>query len=201
MKRSSSLILVLFYVLCCSAQSIETLFVSVPEDLFWVLNERGKRDLIDLYRAGSDAVVETRIEGEVRLDTLSADYLRLVNGNKEIELALLPMINESSVICYIETLCIDSICSSQVAFFSTSWRTLDESHFFTPVGQEWFVEENVNAVALDVSLMEYRYDPSLKSITHLYNTPLYLSEEDRLKLEPFIRKEPKLYWWNGIRFE
>ena len=53
---------------------------------------------------------------------------------------------------------------------------------------------------LDMDLIQYRLSPDDQTLTAIYTTPQYLSQEAREKIEPYLI-EPKVYTWQKYRFQ
>jgi hypothetical protein len=63
-------------------------------------------------------------------------------------------------------------------------------------------QETRNAlVSLDISLMQFRYDPDNHEMLQYYNTPQYLSADDKAKATPYLKDSPVAFEWNHTRFE
>jgi hypothetical protein len=65
----------------------------------------------------------------------------------------------------------------------------------------WFIQTNGDFQVLNISFMQFLYDPESTVLQQFNRTPEQLSEEDRQMIQPSIREEIKEYRWNGIRFE
>ena len=53
---------------------------------------------------------------------------------------------------------------------------------------------------LDMDLIQYRLSPDDQTLTAIYTTPQYLSQEAREKIEPYLI-EPKVYTWQKYHFQ
>ena len=117
--------------------------------------------------------------------------------------------NNTNVVCFVRTVS-GPVADSRVDFFTTEWVPLDASDLFTPVSADWFIKEDADRGStdflsatsrLDMDLIEYRLSPDSLTLTATYNTPLYLSKEDRDKVIPFIKESPKVYTWEKHHFK
>jgi len=102
------------------------------------------------------------------------------------------------------------VADSRVVFYTTEWERLETSGLLSPVTGEWFVREGVDltqedvyyALAhLDMDLIRYELHPEDQTLSAYYMTPLYLSKEDREKVLPYLKEEPKVYTWEKIQFK
>ena len=53
---------------------------------------------------------------------------------------------------------------------------------------------------MDMDLIQYRLSPDDQTLTAIYTTPQYLSQEAREKIEPYLI-EPKVYTWQKYHFQ
>jgi hypothetical protein len=182
------------------AQTAREAFTSMPESMLADLSLYSRRDLVDLYNAGQPAVVLNSFNDSVSLENLTPDHLLLKAGNSLIQIAVLPMINESKLYCLIYTVC-SPVCDSRMEFYSVAWNPLNSGAFISPADKSDFVDGNRDFPVLDISLMQLDYDPQTLTLRQTFNTPQYLSLENQDMLRPFIKETAKEYIWNGIRFE
>jgi len=211
MKLKNIFILFLMYaaVHFVQGQTVNELFVKIPDPAFLPLSVSDRLDLIDLYKAGEKAAVKNLLEDSCSIFRLTDNYMQIQTGKNTIELFLLPLINDSKIVGLIQTVCAP-VCDSKIEFYTITWKKLDTSVFFTYANAYDFLkaeiqpeEENVsNALTpLDVSFVRLQYDPDKQELQQYYTTPDYLSEADRSKVMPFLRETPKALKWNMTRFE
>lgn len=210
MKQLIFSILICAFTMGVQAQEMDALFVSMPDSNIPQLENAWRKDLIDLYKSGKEARLKNTMNGFSTLQKLTADYLLLqVTERSTIEMKLLPLVNNTYVICRVKTVN-GPVADSQVDFFTTQWEPLDAADLFTPISADWFLKEGVDRSSnsfidatsrLDIELIEYRLSPDDLTLTATYTTPLYLSREDRKKVMPFIKESPKVYTWEKYRFK
>ncbi len=192
------------------AQDVDALFVAMPDGGIPQLESAWRKDLVDLYNSGKEARLKNTMNGFSTLKKMTQDYLLLqVTDRSTIEIKLLPLVNNTKVICMVKTVCAP-VADSRVEFFTTEWEPLDASDMFVPVAADWFIKEDAdrNSVAfldaashLDMDLMEYRLSPDSLTLTATYTTPQYLSSEDRKCVAPFLKESPKVYVWDKHHFK
>ena len=210
MKRLILSILVCIFAFGVKAQEMDALFVSMPDQNIPQLENAWRKDLIDLYKSGKEARLKNTMNGFSSLDSLTSDYLFLqVTERSAVEMKLLPLVNNTKVICMIRTVN-GPVADSRIEFFTTDWQPLAVSDLFTPVDPDWFIKEdtdkNSNAFQdavsrLDMNLIRYNLSPDNLTLTATYTTPLYLSKEDRKMVTPFIKESPKVYTWEKYHFK
>lgn len=210
MKRLAFFIMVCVYAFSAKAQDVDALFVAMPEGNIPQLESAWRKDLVDLYNSGKEARLKNTMNGFSTLKKMTQDYLLLqVTDRSTVEIKLLPLVNNTKVICMVRTVCAP-VADSRAEFFTTEWEPLDASDMFAPVSSDWFIKEDAdrNSAAfldatsrLDMDLMEYHLSPYSLTLTATYNTPQYLSREDRERVAPFLKESPKVYTWDKHHFK
>lgn len=210
MKRLIFSILICAFALGVKAQEMDALFISIPDQNIPQLENAWRKDLVDLYKSGKDATLKNTMNGSSSLKKLTSDYLLLqATERSSIEMKLLPLVNNTNVICMIRTVN-GPVADSQIEFFTTDWQPLAVSDLFTPVDADWFIKDDTDknsnafqdaASRLDMDLIQYTLSPDNLTLTATYTTPLYLSREDRKAVIPFIKESPKVYTWEKYHFK
>jgi len=183
-----------------NAQTAKEAFITFPESSLLPLSTNTRLDLIDLYRINENAVIENDLADSVSILQLQDDYIHIQSGNLNMEIIILSMINESKVICVIQTIS-TPVQDSNLEFYTINWKKLDSKAFINPVDKSWFIKESDDFPALDISLMKFNYDSEKQTLLQTYTTPSYLSIEDQKRIEGHIKESNKEYKWNGIQFE
>lgn len=210
MKRLIFSILICALALGVKAQEMDALFILMPDQNIPQLENAWRKDLVDLYKSGKDATLKNTMNGSSSLKKLTSDYLLLqATERSSIEMKLLPLVNNTNVICMIRTVN-GPVADSQIEFFTTEWQPLAVSDLFTPVDADWFIKDDTDknsnafqdaASRLDMDLIQYTLSPDNLTLTATYTTPLYLSKEDRKAVNPFIKESPKVYTWEKYHFK
>jgi len=191
------------------AQTISELFIKFPEPALLTLTVSDRMDLVDMYKAGKEMTVRNLIGDSCSILQMTNDYIQIRAGKNTMELFLLPMINDSKIVGFIQTVCAP-VCDSQLEFFTTSWKKLTASVFITFADKYGFLKEGINLdeekiknalIPLDISLMRLHYEPEKKELQQYYTTPEYLSETEREKVMQYLIDAPKIFRWNQTRFE
>jgi hypothetical protein len=210
MKKIVFGLLLVYFVVCANAQTMADVFVKMPNDIVVQLEEAWRKDLVALYKAGKTATLENVMRGRSTLKKLTDDYLLLQSTESStVELKLLPLVNNTYIICMVETI-YAPVADSRVGFYSTEWRKLHSDDVFEPATDEWFLKTDIDRSSfafldvksrLDMCLMKYNLSAENTHLTAVYTTPEYLDDELRKKAEPFLKTEPKVYKWKSGRFE
>lgn len=209
MKKISIFIVFLSCFGMMKSQDIASVFTSIPDKMILPVDSMSRLDIVDLYRAGRVAQVVNSFEDTTRMVSLKENSLSLQVGNLRFDLALLPMINDSKIICVIKTVCAP-VCDSKVSFYTTEWKELESKIFFTPVTGKWFLSEGTDHdnvyfaevdASLDMSFMHFTFEEGGLQLVQTYNTPQYLSSDMQKKADKYLKKEPKKFTWNKIKYE
>lgn len=192
------------------AQEMDAVFAAMPDTYMPQLESAWRKDLIDLYHSGKEAKLKNTMDGFSSLQKLTDDYLLLqVTERSTVEMKLLPLVNETHVICMVTTV-YGPVPDSRITFFTTEWKPLETAELFTPVSTDWYIKPDADtssvafveaAARLDMDLRKYSLSPENQTLTAEYVTPQYLSETDRKAVEPFLKTEPKVYNWEKFHFK
>ena len=172
---------------------------------------RGKwYNIKQLIGIAKEAKLKNTMNGFSTLKKLTDDYLLLqVTDRSTVEMKLLPLVNNTYVVCMITTV-YGPVPDSQVEFFTTDWKPLDAADLYTPVSAEWFIKDDADksriafieaTTRLDMDLRKYSLSPDNQMLTEEYTTPQSLSEAERKRVEPFLKNEPKVYTWEKFHFK
>ena len=189
------------------AQKMEEVFIGMPNELIVQLEEAWRKDLVDLYKSGKPATLENTMQGKSTLHNLTDFYLKLQSTELSVvELKLLPLVNNTFIICMIQTV-YGPIADSRVSFYTTDWQRLPADNIFSPVTGDWFWKKDADQEALaylsqpDVFLIKYTLSEENTTLTAEYTTPLYLDDENQRIMKTFLKNEPKRYEWKSGHYE
>ena len=166
-------------------------------------------ELVELYKGGLPATVQNQMNDSCFLIRMTDDYLQIQERKSSLEIFVLPMVNDSKVVGLIRTACAP-VCDSYLSFYTINWKQLNTNVFITPAGENRFIKDGVDLdgqevrdalIPLDISLMQFQYNPDTRELLQYYNTPQYLSSEDREKAAPYLKDTPVIFKWNQSRFE
>ena len=190
------------------AQEMKDVFVNMPDQYIPQLESAWRKDLIDLYTSGKTARLQNTMDGYSRLDSLTDDYLLLqVTERSSVEMKMLPLVNNTYVICMVTTIS-GPVSDSRIDFYSTDWKPLPTADLFTPVSLVWFLNEDVDCNAyddakarLDMDLITYKLSPDKPTLTASYTTPSYLDKKAKEKVLSVLKDYPKVYTWEKSHFK
>lgn len=200
---------ILLTISTVNAQNVTSFFISMPDEYIPQLEEAWRKDLVDLFQSGKTATLDNTMGGKSTLEKLTADYLLLQYTERSmLEIKLLPLINDTYLACVITTVKAP-VADSRVDFFTLEWKPLDATDLFASVSPEWYIKEDTDRNSndfldvvsyLDMHLIRYQLDADDRTLTAIYTTPDYLNKQDRDKVSPFLKENPKKYQWKSGRF-
>ena len=189
------------------AQKMGEIFVQMPNELIVQLEEAWRKDLVELYQSGKPAVLENTMQGKSILNKLTDQYLNLQSTEHSVvELKLLPLVNNTFIICMIQTV-YGPVADSRASFYTTEWQRLSTAEIFSPVTEDRFWKEDADQASLDalsrlgMFLVKYTLSEESTTLTAEYTTPLYLDDENRQIVKPLLKDEPIRYEWKSGRYE
>lgn len=199
----------IFALTALRAQEMASLFTAMPDQYIPQLENAWRKDLVDLYNSGKEAKLKNTMEGYSTLKKLTTDYLLLqVTDNSTMEIKRLPLVNNTYIICVVNTV-FGPAADSRVAFFTTDWKSLDATDLYTPATTDWFFRGDADrksdeflfaASWLDIQLIQYSLSEDNFTMKATFTTPQYLGKEEREKVAPFLKTEPRMYTWEKSHF-
>ncbi len=195
--------------ICCYPQKMSTVFGNMPKDLILLVDSTQRQDLMDLYINKVSDNINDKLNGKVTLASFNEDFIELRSGNFSMQVALLKLVNDSKIVCLIQTVCAP-VCDSKLSFYTSDWKPLLTSDFIQLTDVSWFIKDNtdknsedfINASkSLDMDLIQYSFNPEKLELTQAYTTPQYLSKEDKDAINPFLKPEPKVFTWKKMEFK
>lgn len=212
MKKLFIILLILIgYNTLTSGQTISDVFMSVPEDIFYGLDV-AQKELLITQSADTSAVDvnDNNLYDEIKRLDFSEDFISFRTSSAGVtQIKLLPLINDSKVICVVRTVC-KNICDSEIHFYTTKWTPIENSKLFSKPGFDLFLKKNIdrnseefkNAIsALDMLPVKYTLSANENSLIVEYDIKNYLSKNDFEQLEPYLENLSKKMIWDKTTFK
>ena len=84
------------------------------------------------------------MNGFSTLQKLTNDYLLLQTTERStVEMKLLPLVNNTYVVCMISTVN-GPVPDSRIEFFTTNWEPLATSDLFTQPTSDWYIKQGID---------------------------------------------------------
>ena len=124
-----------------------------------------------------------------------------------VEMKLLSVNDLAKVVCVVRTVCAP-VCDSAVEFYDISWKRLKTADYIACPPVDSFFRNPAQTdlpyqllrEKADVDLIKASLSVERAVIQFEYTTPDYLSEDDREKIRPYLRKDPLVYSWTDGKF-
>lgn len=182
----------------------------MPRDIIYGLSPELNEMLLD-SPADTNKFVATVIYENIKRKAINSEYIALQTSKAgTTEIKLLPLINESKIICVVQTVS-GVITDSHIAFYTDKWEAIDGGDLL-PAKRDinWFIKSDVDKTSdkyayaismLTMAPMKYNLSPTEATLTIEFNPKGFLSKEDYEVVEPFLSKEPKVLKWDKVRFK
>lgn len=138
LKLLMSLILMLTaFSLHIPGKTIAEIWKTMPDTIIPYLDQQQCQEMPSYASMHVDGSVDNMLGGKCRMDTLTDSYAHVrLNAAKSIQLKLLPVSNQDTIVCLVETWLISSAgndslpCGeSTIRFFTQAWKELPASRF------------------------------------------------------------------------
>ena len=205
-------LLIVVSILCgmsTSAQNMKSVFIAMPDSITPLLTKVNKEDCVDFLDSNMKAEVKNRFDGTAEMKVLTEDYTLVQTSEVgTLEMKLLPVNDSTKVVCMVKTVCA-SACDSDVRFYASDWsKELEAASFLQrPSADVFFLpndtlseEGTLIRKKADMHLMKASLSKDEPTLTFIYTTPDYLTQEDKEKLLPHLRKEPVVLEWKDGKF-
>jgi len=202
-------LLLFFFTLKSVSQTAEDVFISMPDRLIPLLENAWRKDLVELYKSGKIATLENTMRGKSTLLALTEKYMKLqLTEHTELELRLLPLINNTNIICVVTTV-YAPVADSRVEFWTTNWQALDNAELLTKPVEKMFLKQDTDTnssiaidahALLDILLVKFSLSPENDDLKMEYTTPQYLDDEAKDAVKPVLKEAPLKYVWKSGRY-
>jgi hypothetical protein len=210
MKKFILAIFISAVAVSASAQDMKDIILTMPESIIYGLEASDKNLLASGLDDTTRMVVNRGRLGQIIRQGVSPDFISLKSSDAgTTEIKLLPLVNESQIICVIKTVCAN-ICDSQIQFYTTRWVPIAQADLFPKVDKEWFLKPGIDKdsqefrnayAALDMSPVRMELLPADTSLKVYFGIDKYLNKEDYKKIEPFLIDNPRIFYWDKSSYK
>ena len=193
------------------AQSITEVITAMPGNIIGIMDSAQKDLLVSNPEDTTELIVVLNPYSSLKRQVMSDDYLLVKTSDAgTTQVKLLPLVNDSKIICVVKTVCGNGVCDSQMQFYTTKWMPITGTDLFPAKTKEWFIKADVDrndqnfknaSTAIDMDPMRITLSPNDLSLTVDFSIKGYLSEEDYKKVEPYLTEGPKVFLWDKISFK
>ncbi len=194
--------IVLLSVTNSHAQDMRSIIKTLPDTILPSLTLNDRLDFIDYLDSKMKAEVSNRLGGKSEMTAINDTYTHIrLSGSSEISLKLLPL-NGDSVICMVRTYSAEG-SDSKVSFYTKDWKVLNANDFISTPTVSGFLafpdslntEERFKLInKIEVPLIKATLSESSNDITFTLTSHLYLNEDDRNAIVPYIKESIAMKW-------
>lgn len=205
MKFSILPLLFIFFQssLAAKAETLDSLFSRVPEEVMPIFDRTNKLDLLDLYNCNLPATVENKFGGKSQLLEKNETYLKLQTTSVGTWQMKLLGTAQNSLILTVHTLKAGG-SSSTLKVYDLEWNEMEFplphpslKDFLVPSLELSEDEAQDLETVLSMAPMEAEWNDSLASLVCSVSIS-GLSREDKEKVSSILK--PIFYDWNGEAF-
>ena len=197
LRRNNGLIFSFLFV-CVSvfSQSIEEVFVKMPDILNPTLSSQNRLELLEYHKAHQSDSTVNRFGNQAHLilmDTLNDRIVVKNTPTSTFDIKINYSTDSVPYIGIIRTVCAP-VCHSTVEFYDTAWNLIP-LQFIMPKAIEWLDGKSINPdiidsgwlkKTLDISFISLSFGSDNNVLTAKNNTLDFLSAEDRKIIKPFL---------------
>lgn len=207
-------IILLFFIITSgigytSAQDLSNVIMSMPKEIILPISDDQKELLLDAKNKDT-VIVQNTLNGDVERLSISSDFIKLKTSDiGTTQIKLLPLINNSYIVGVIQTVCDSLVCDSQIRFYTTDWKPLDNQSIISKRNKDIFIQSTVDRssqvfknayAALDMTPVELKFSPNNQSLELVYNIEGYLSVDDYKLIKPYLITKPIILNWDKSSF-
>lgn len=197
-------------ILSLSAQEISSVLLTMPDNIILGMDS-GQKELLGSTPADTtELTLDRGTFSEIKRTAISADYISLQTSDAgTTEIKLLPLVNDSKIICVIKTVC-GTVCDSQVQFFTTNWLPISQKDLLPKIDKDSFIKNDTNRnsqdfenayKALDMNPVKYTLSATDNTLVVKYDIEGYLSKDDYKRIQPYLKEEPLVLTWDKTSYK
>ena len=201
MRKFLSAIVLLMsgFAMQLQAQSMSEAFLKAQEDVFPLLTDLCRADLLDYFDAGMTAKVTNRLDGVTVLESLDDDFMQIaMTRSSSVQVKMLPCA-DGTLFCVVRSVKAE-VADSRIDFYDSNWNRLQaDVRFVYPTISDFFVSDAEKYIELcDMYLVSLTLNADDCTVVAEYTMPAYMNVGDAEKVLPLLRRI--VYRWNGERF-
>ena len=146
--------------------------------------------------------------GDVSKIADSDDFLHIrTSAAGDLQLKVLPLSDDSLVVCLIQTVCA-GVCDSRITFYTSAWQEVDQRQFLPQLTKDFFFDSSKNnsdnykyAVSLpDIYPISARFTKTGTDLTLKLHYKERLTEDQIAAFTPYLKGDTLLLKWKNGSF-
>ena len=210
LSKTAIFVCLFFYTQYSTAQSLENLYVNMPDRLNPTLSKQNRLELIEYYKAKQGDSVTNRFGNQAHVQIYDTIQQYLVIRNTPVsvfEMKILTMPDNNIAIGMIKTIC-GPVCQSSLVFYDTAWTRIPIK-FTMPKSIDWLDKTKLQAGNVDTIWVKNLLKTNFISLTFSKNanaleakncTPDFLSDADRKQVLPLLYENSLRYKLQGFEW-
>lgn len=184
--------------------SAADLFTSAPQNVFPLLDQNTRLDMVDYYKNGMSTPSQNSLDGRSLITEMTPASLTVKMTDSSAMQIMELKGSKGTVVALISTVATPGL-DSNIKFFDSDWKPLPtESYFVKPGWKEWLTDsgrQNQDEVTMQVPFMlaSYRIDPESGTLTLTNNLSHFLDKALYDDLSTYLRPQ-LIYLWNGKNY-
>lgn len=184
--------------------SAADLFTSAPQNVFPLLDQNTRLDMVDYYKNGMSTPSQNSLDGRSLITEMTPASLTVKMTDSSAMQIMELKGSKGTVVALISTVATPGL-DSNIKFFDSDWKPLPtESYFVKPGWKEWLTDsgrQNQDEVTMHVPFMlaSYRIDPESGTLTLTNNLSHFLDKALYDDLSSYLRPQ-LVYLWNGKNY-
>lgn len=211
MKRITILtILLVTFLLNSYGQTLSEVVKSMPDNIIWGLTAEQKEEILAQNTDSIVTVTGNSLYNKYTRNNISNTFISIQTSDAgNVQIKLLPLINNTNIICVVKTVCKD-FCDSNISFYTQDWTEINDKSLFPIPELSWFIKSDIdkysdeykNTIAVvDILPIKLNLFPNSNSIQIELNIEKYLDEKSYKALTSFLQNSPKVLEWDRTKFE
>lgn len=189
------------------SQSLEKMFVNMPDVLNPTLSRQNRLELLEFYKIHQGDSITNRFGNQAHvllLDTIQKRLLIKNTANSKFDMKVNVLKDTTGYIGVIKTISAP-VSNSYIEFYDFKWNKL-AMKFFLPKSTDWLDMQKVKSENIDtawvrknleLSFIELSFTNEPNTITASIQTLNFISEADRNVIKPFLSDKPIRYRLKG----
>lgn len=184
--------------------SAADLFTSAPQNVFPLLDQNTRLDMVDYYKNGMSTPSQNSLDGRSLITEMTPASLTVKMTDSSAMQIMELKGSKGTVVALISTVATPGL-DSNIKFFDSDWKPLPtESYFVKPGWKEWLTDsgrQNQDEVTMQVPFMlaSYRIDPESGTLTLTNNLSHFLDKALYDDLSTYLRPQ-LVYLWDGKNY-
>lgn len=209
-KIAITTIFLIVIIFNSQGQTLSDAIKNMPESIVWGITKEQKEEILAKTTDSILTLTGNSLYNNYIRKEITDSYIKIQTSDiGNIQIKLLPLINNTNIICVVKTVCKD-FCDSSIAFYTIDWIEINDDNLFPKYDISWFIysnqneqtDEYKNAIsAIDLLPVKLTLSPNSNTIQAELDIKKYLDEKSYNMIQPFLNSTPKALTWDRTSFK